>query len=203
MNMKKLFFLICMMMFCPQLYAEEEQGKPKPQTRSLSVQEAFPLDSLETSPLLRPLDGLGREQVQQAYRDLKATADSIAEADSLSTGFFATNWRYVKQFFVDARQGPEKAMSLLVAVALVLLIIIIVPYVVITFLIPPSFKKVEKPDNAPGLKAEDDEDNNEEEDEEEEEDEDEENEENMDDEDEEKDDDDDEEEVRDGEGDSK
>ncbi len=154
--MKKLLIVLSMMFFCFQLFAEEEQGKPKPQTRALTVQEAFPPDSLKTSPLLRSFDGLSRERVQQAYRDLKATADSIAEANSLSTGFFATNWRYVKQFFADAGQGPDKAMSLFVAVVLVVLLIIALPYMIITFLIPPFFKKVEKPDNDPAVKAEDD-----------------------------------------------
>ncbi len=155
--MKKIIISILLMILFFPLKADEQQDKPKPQTRSLSVQEALPFDSLNTSPLLRTFDGLNREAIQSAYNELQLTVDSITEADSLSTGFFAMNWRRVKQFFKDASQGPQKAASLFAPVLLVIMIAFGLPYAIFTFLIPPSMGKVHKPENDPNIKTDNEE----------------------------------------------
>ena len=151
--MKNIILSIFLMILFLPLAADDVQDKPKPQTRALSVQEALPFDSLDTSPLLKAFRGLSRESVRQAYMELQQQVDSITETDSLSTGFFAMNWRRIEQFFIDASQEPQKAASLFAPVTLVIIIVIGFPYAIFTFLVPPFMNKVHKPENDPNIKA--------------------------------------------------
>ncbi|MDP2723988.1 MAG: hypothetical protein Q8O72_14630 [Bacteroidales bacterium] len=124
------------------------------QTRKSTLKEAFPMDSLQRSPMLKAFKGFGIESVTEAYRLNRIAVDSVLQHDSLRPDFWRIYGYQAMHVFVQAKESPRMALSLFLPPFIFLFLVLIVPYLIKTFLFRPKLEDAVKPDNDPNATAE-------------------------------------------------
>lgn len=155
--MKKQSLLILLLIFISLLTAQTEDttSLSPNNTRKVTFDEAFPLDSITKSPLFEALEGFGTEKVKEAYKQSRMAVDSILSADSLNPNFWRIYSYQAVQIFVKANKSPSAAMSTFLPVFLMIFGIVLLVLFIKTFLIHPRLMAPVKPENDPNVPSED------------------------------------------------
>ncbi len=117
------------------------------QIRKSTLKEAFSIDSVHRSPLLKAYDGIGIGSVKEAYRLNRMAVDSLLQADSLNPNLWRVYGYQAINVFSQANKSPQMAMSLLLPPFLILFLILILPFIVKTMLFRPKLEDAIKPGN--------------------------------------------------------
>ncbi|MFA5418586.1 MAG: hypothetical protein WC341_09020 [Bacteroidales bacterium] len=119
------------------------------QTRKSTLKEAFPMDSLHRSPMLKDFHGFKINHVQEAYRLNRIAVDSLLQNDSLNPNFWRIYGYQAMHVFVLAKKSPQMALSLFLPPFMLLFLILIVPFLIKTLLFRPKLEDAAKPGNDP------------------------------------------------------
>ena len=151
--MKKHSLLFFLLIFILGLCAQNvDTSSIEPgNTRISTIDEAFPLDSITGSPLLKAFNGIGADKVKEAYRQSRMVVDSTLSADSLNPNFWRIYSYQAVQIFVQAKKSPSMAMSIFLPIFLLVFLIVLVVLFIKTFLIHPRLMVPVKPDNDPNI----------------------------------------------------
>lgn len=147
--MKKTCLFLLLLMFITHLSAQinDTLSVEKRNTRSNTIEEAFPFDTITNSSLLIALDGVSVDKVKEAYRHNRMAVDSILAADSLNPNIWRVYGYQAAQVFVQANKSPSVAMAIFLPVFLIMLSIVMLVLLIKTFLIHPRLITPVKPEN--------------------------------------------------------
>jgi len=149
--MKRILTIFFVLLFGTSLLAQNEDTiKVLPSTtRNSTLEKAFVNDSVNKSPLLQSLEGIGIKAVKEAYKINRQEVDSVLAADSLQPTFFRVLAYKTVGVFKQASKNQRMAMAIFLPIFLVILLIIVLIYAVKVFVIRPELSQPIKPENDP------------------------------------------------------
>lgn len=142
--MKHIIFIFFILIFWHQSSFCSNKEFYSLNTRKYTIKEAIKTQPLDSLVLIKSFEGLSLQAIRDAYQNTDAKVDSIILAEERSGQFFSRYRLFTIQLYSDARQSPQKAMSYLFPIFIVLFIIYLIVFGVKTFLIWPRIgQKIE------------------------------------------------------------
>ena len=118
------------------------------QTRSLSLKEAFHLDSLSSSPLLSFMDQIGFKKTIDRYKLVGIEANNMLKEKGKPENIWWKSYYCVYQTGLLTIKSQENAVQLMLPVFVLFFLLVFIYPIIKTFFFKPYLASVVKPLNA-------------------------------------------------------
>ncbi len=142
-----LFIALCFT-FHSSLGQETDTKKNSQQTRSLSVPEAIPKDSIFSSPLLNFAEHIRIQKSIAQYQIVYTEALKMLQEKGKPENLFWKSWFCVYQTAILTLKNQENAVTLMSPVFILIFILVFLYPTIKTFFFKPYLVDAEKPTNA-------------------------------------------------------
>ena len=127
---------------------QETNAKKIGQTRSMSIQESIPLDSIQTSPLLNFMQYVGFKKSIAKYKVVGSEAIKMLHEKGKPENIWWKSWFCVYQTAFLAVKSQKNAIQLLYPIFILIFILVFLLPTIKTFFYKPYVVNAVKPSNA-------------------------------------------------------